>query len=378
MLAPQPEPMPAPQPEVASVKAEAAQPSIGYKGGFVLSDGDANKLTIQGRVQSRLEFESIDEGDSRSSASAFSIPRARLTLKGHAYSKAIGYKFQTDFGKGSAALKDFYVDYQVGESEIRVRTGQFKKPFARTQLTSSSKLEFVDRNLVDKAFGNGRDLGIELHNNLEKSPSLEWAVGVFNGSGDKGVFSGDVTVDPTTGEGSVSGGSFSNVPADIRPALVARIGHNSDGMSGYSEADLEGGPLRFGVAAATMVHFSGGTDNATARVGADFIVKNEGLSVTGGVYAAEDGPDVGDLSYTGLGAYAQVGYVLAKVWQPALRYALLSLDGGDKKHEVAAGLSLYNFGHGFKWQSDVALLADDVGGTSTSDIRARTQLQLTF
>lgn len=127
-----------------------------------------------------------------------------------------------------------------------------------------------------------------------------------------------------------------------------------------------------------MVHFSGGDNTATARAGADFIVKNEGLSLSGGVYASEAGPDVGDLSYQGLGTYAQVGYVLAKVWQPALRYALLSQEGGDKSQEVAAGLSLYNFGHGFKWQSDVAMLLEDVGGTSTSDLRARTQLQLSF
>ena len=47
--------------------------------------------------------------------------------------------------------------------------------------------EAVDRAIVDKAFGNGRDVGLMLHNNYTKSPTLEWAAGVFNGTGDAAV-----------------------------------------------------------------------------------------------------------------------------------------------------------------------------------------------
>jgi phosphate-selective porin len=370
-----PAPAPAPTPAPAVAVTDAPQPSYGYKGGFFFADGKGNKMTIQGRVQSRFEFENADGGDSES---AFSIPRARLTLRGSAHDKKIGYKFQTDFGKGFASLKDFYVDYKLGGGEMRVRAGQFKKPFGRQQINSSSKLEFVDRSIVDKAFNNGRDIGVEVHNNLGKGKNLEWAVGVFNGSGDKGQFSGDVTVDPMTGEGEVSGGKFSNVPSAVRPAIVARIDHNSEGFKGYSEADLEGGPLRYSVGAAAMMHFSGGDSTAAARAGADFVVKSQGLSATGGIYVAQEGADEGDLSYTGLGTYAQLGYVLARKWQPALRYALLNAESGDKSHEIAGAISLYEFKHNFKWQSDVAVLINDIVGMSTNDLRARTQLQLTF
>ncbi len=212
---------------------------------------------------------------------------------------------------------------------------------------------------------------------MSKSPDLEWALGVFNGTGEKGRFQRDVIVDPTTGEGSVSGGKFSNVPEKVRPALVARAGMNH-GIKGYSEADLEGGPLRFSVAGAAMMHFSGGDNGATARVGGDFVVKSNDLSATGGVYVAEDGAKESDLGYSMLGAYAQVGYVVAKTWQPALRYALVAKDGGEKSHEVAAGVSLYEFGHGLKVQSDVAALLSDLDGSTTTDIRARAQMQLSF
>ncbi len=362
-------------PVVTSVSEPTA--TFGYKKGFFIDDGGVNKLVIAGRVQSRFVFESVDQGADRGTESNFSIPRARLTLKGNAYTKRLSYKFQSDFGKGAVSLKDFFVDYRLGHGEVRVRVGQFKKPFARQQLTSSSKLEFVDRSIVDKAFGNGRDIGLEIHNNISKSPDFEWALGVFNGTGEKGRFQGDVVVDPMTGEGTVSGGKFSNVPEKVRPAVVARAGINQ-GIKGYSEADLEGGPLRYSVAGAGMMHFSGGDNGATVRVGGDFVVKSNGLSATGGVYVAEDGVKESDLGYSMLGGYAQVGYIVAKTWQPAVRYALVAKDGGDKTHEVAAAISLYEFGHGLKLQSDVAALLSDLGASTTTDIRARAQMQLSF
>jgi hypothetical protein len=357
--------------------SEVEGPKAGYHHGFFIEEA-VNSLTIQGRVQQRFQLESVDDGSDRETETAFEIPRARLTLKGHAYTKRMSYKFQSDFGKGFVALKDFFTDYRIGGGEIRIRGGQFKKPFSRQQINSSSKLEFVDRSIVDKAFDNGRDIGLEIHNNLGKAPDLEWAVGIFNGTGDKGLFKGDVVVDPMTGEGSVEGGKFSNVPAKVRPAVAARVGYNHGGIKGYSEADLEGGPLRYAVAAAALAHFDGGTDNAFANVGADFVVKNEGLSATGGVYLKQSGADAGDLSYEGMGTYVQLGYVIDKRWQPAVRYALLAADGGDKQHEVSAAFSSYNFSHGLKWQTDVSLLSSDIGGTTTNDYRARTQLQLSF
>ncbi|MCP4448240.1 MAG: hypothetical protein GY811_23310 [Myxococcales bacterium] len=127
-----------------------------------------------------------------------------------------------------------------------------------------------------------------------------------------------------------------------------------------------------------MMHFGGGDNTAAARAGADFVVKRYGLSATGGIYLASEGADEGELSYTGLGTYAQVGHVLGKKWQPALRYALVNEDSGDKSHEIAGALSLYEFAHNFKWQSDLAVLIRDVLGTKANDLRARTQLQLTF
>ncbi len=363
--------------EETAEEVDTLVPSFGYKKGFFISDGGANKLVIQGRVQGRMEYTSIDAGDSRAHRHAFLVPRARLTMKGNAHTKRLSYKFQSDFGKGQVSLKDFFLDYRLGEGEVRVRLGQFKMPFGRQFISSSSKLEFVDRTIVDKYIGNGRDIGFELHNNLDTSPETEWAVGVFNGTGAKGVFSPTTAVDPITMETEVTGGKTSNVPAKIRPAVALRIGRNSEGMKGYSEADLEGGAFRYSVAAAVLTHFRYGAGAASTRGGIDFAAKQEGISATGGIYADMQGPKIADVKYAGVGAYAQLGYMVSEASQVALRYASITQKGGNNQQEVSGVFSIYEFSHGLKWQSDVSLLHTD-DGAKTQDIRARSQVQLSF
>jgi hypothetical protein len=85
---------------------------------------------------------------------------------------------------------------------VWLRAGQWKRPFSRQQIGSSGRLELTDRSITDKAFGAGRDIGLAVHNNYEKSPDLEWALGVFNGTGD-----GARLVPTFNGDGEVTGGT---------------------------------------------------------------------------------------------------------------------------------------------------------------------------
>lgn len=369
--------------EAAATKADETPELMSGAGhgeeGYFLSDG-LNTMIIEGRVQLRTEYTNVDEGgDSRGHRHAFLIPRSRLTLHGTAYTKRLSYKFQSAFDKGDVSLKDFYLDYRVGEGDVRVRLGQFKIPFGRQFIHSSSVLEFVDRTIVNDYIGNGRDIGFEIHNDLEKYPETEWAVGVFNGTGDQGVFRADVVIDPVTMEGEVVGGSVSNVPEKIRPAVLLRVGRNSEGMQGkhYSEADLEGGGFRYSIGAAALTHFRYGAGAASSRAGVDFAVKQDGLSATGGVYADMQGPKVADLSYAGVGAYAQAGYMLNKTKQVAVLYASITEEGGDNQQEASVAFSHFEFGHDLKWQTDVTYLHTDVG-VKRQDIRLRSQVQLAF
>lgn len=341
---------------------EAEDASVRYDRGFVIESPDgAFSLKTQARVQVRYTLLSAPDpdaaGDSRLIGSQFAVQRARLTLGGHAFTDDLGYKFQSDFGKGSVSLKDFYVDYRVA-GDVRVRAGQYKRPFSRQQITSSGSQELVDRAITDKYFGAGRDVGVTVHNNYEKSPDIEWAVGLFNGTGENVV------------------------PDKLNPALVARVGYNHGGIKGYTEADLEGGPLRFGVGASVLSELDlDGDDASGIRSELDYVIKMEGFSTTGGVYfaTAQDGEGFADQASQALGFHVQAGYTVAHTHQVAGRYALIEpqTEGEGRLQEASIGYSLYRFEHGLKWQTDLAVGLDQ-GQSFGDDMQLRSQLQLSF
>lgn len=366
--------------EEARAKAAAEEPKpeplAGYEKSFFLRSPEKDfTLAIQGRVQGRYTFLSSDGDDGRTEASNFTVQRARITFGGDAFKK-IEYKFQADFGRGTATLKDYYFDYKFGETMLRA--GQFKRPFSRQQITSSGSQEFVDRSITDRAFQGNRDVGLMVHNNYEKSPEIEWAVGLFNANGEN------------------------QVPTLFGPALVARVGYNGNGIKGYSEVDLEGGPLRFGIAASVLTELDindeqtpddpeDPSDRSSAiRAELDYIVKSEGFSSTGGVYFAttrdpEENPDTtnfGEQTPDLLGFHLQAGYLVNNMHQVAGRFAMIvdQKDGSESgdQMEVTAVYSLYLGKHGLKWQTDVSLLASGADSSLGDRVQARSQLQLSF
>ena len=352
---------------VPAQAAEEGTPIVaGYKKGFFIKSADERfKMSLGQRVQMRFAHEEIEVGDNEN---AFSIPRARLAIKGHAFSKDLSYKFQMDLGKGNVTLKDFYVDHALMPGQLHIRAGQWKRPFSRQQITSSGKQEFVDRAITDKAFGAGRDIGVAIHNKYEKSPGIEYALGVFNGTGDKPWFKWN--------EDNPSKSKFNNVPDHVEPAVVARLGYNYGGIKGYSEADLEGGDFRFALGASGAFFLDTDDDDDSRRVAqCDFIMKSNGLSFSGAGYA-----NYTEGSMDQLGFHTQAGYVIKKKYQPVARYAYVAPEGeGNDQHELAVGLSTYFYGHNVKWQTELAALENEVtADESTRDYRFQTQLQLAF
>jgi hypothetical protein len=359
----------------APPEAEEEAPSFGYKKGFFIKDG-VNSLAIQARVQTRFTWELLDGGDDEAN---FSIARARVGLAGTTLTPALSYKFQFDLGKGNVSLKDFIVDYEFSPHFV-LRTGQYKKPFSRQQITSSGSQELVDRAITDKAFGAGRDIGVMVHNKYEKSPGFEYALGLFNGTGDSTSITGSATVDALPAEGepldadvTVKG---SNVPDVFKPALVARVGVNTADTKGYSEVDFEGGPLRVGAAASAIFDFNADNqgDDSMTRVGVDYILKASGFATTGGLYfGIPEGVD------PTIGFHLQAGYLIADLVQPAVRFAMVDPDGDDNNtQELAFGVGVYPYKHNFKWQTDAALVTNQDPTGDTTDTVIRSQIQMAF
>ena len=345
--------------------------TAGYKKGYVIKDGDF-KLKISGRVQPRYVFEATD--DFSEMGSSMEITRARLKLGGQAWDPRLHYKIQLDMGKGYVSLKDYWVDWYITDN-VAFRAGQFKRYASRQQLASTDSIHLIERSITDKEFGYGRDTGILLVRELSNQGGLEWGVGLYNGTGDKGRFSGSTTVDLNTGEGDVTG-KFSNVPDMFGPQLVARIGGGTIGH--WGENDLAGGPLRYGVGGGFMTNFDlDDSDDGNLVANLDWIVMAHGFSHTGAVFAGldQDGDRYTDQTLTRYAFYGQAGYVIKNKVEPAARYGMvIPTDGSDATTEIGAGVNVYWFKHNWKWQTD--FIVESTGGESS--YLGRSQLQLKF
>lgn len=346
------------------------KPTAGFdKGFFIHSDDEKYGVKITGRFQPFFNYSYVKA--SKDSRPQFEMRRMRLVLEGNLHGKSLLYKLQTDFGKGVVSVKDAHVDVRLS-GDTWLRFGQWKRPFSRQQINSSGRLELTDRSITDKAFGAGRDVGIAVRNDYEKSPELEWTVGVFNGRGEAPAFGGTVTVDPMTGMGTIGTTTNTNVPAELRPAIVGRVGYNSKGLKGYSEADLEGGPLRYGVAASVWLEGDFDDDAVSSqKAQTDFIVKASGFSTTGGIYfmTAQDGDNVLDQASSLFGFHLQAGYMLTKKWQAAARYSYindvtLKATTARDQQEIAAAVNFFGFGHDAKFQGGTRLIKNGAGSFS--------------
>jgi phosphate-selective porin OprO/OprP len=335
-------------------------------------------------VQTRFVFESADIGPglARENEAAFSIARARVSFSGSLW-RRVGFLLQLDFGKGGASLKDAYADFAVVEKTLWLRAGQGKRPFSRQQITSSGRQQFVDRAITDRAFGGGRDLGVSLHGDYEKSPKFEWVLGVWNGSGDEAELGGDVVVDLETGEGEITGGKFSNVPVLFHPTLAGRIGVNAgEKVKGYSESDLEGGAPRFSFGLSGILDLDADrSGDGLTRAEADLQLKAMGFSTTAAFYVAT--AQAGDAwtaqALDALGAHAQFGFLIADHVEPAFRWAWVGPVGAaNDVHELLGGLSVYIHGHELKVQLDGETLIHETPDGRLHDARVRAQTQFVF
>lgn len=382
--APAAEPVPAPEPVPATEPVLAPEPapveeakkdgaSLRYDKGFILaSDDEKFEMKIGLRNQIRLDVtrpEAKDELESR-----FTLPRIRLQLEGFAYGKANTYKLEFDASNnGFAAIKDAFVEHAFAPA-VRLRVGQWKKPFSRQELNSDFALAFIERHASGAFFGSGRDLGAALHSNLEKSADgVEWALGVFNGTTERSRISVTCTAgeDPAVDPNTCTAGLPSNVPTDFLPEVVARLGFNHGGIKGYSELDLEGGPLR----AAAGVSFRSrlndlDDDNFEHAAQLDAIVKVEGFDLSGAAFWQKKGDADADF-----GGYAQAGFVaVPKRLAVSGRFGVTPNASDEKnKLEFLGGLNVFAHGHNHKLVLDGGVIHDT--GAKTDDIVVRAQAQ---
>ena len=363
--------------------APLPKPLVGYKGGFFLSAPDGKfVIKFNGLVQARLavegDFAALDTPEV-----AFSLPQARLKVSVKLFGR-VKAAFQVGFGKGNVAIKDAWLSVAIDKRWLHVQVGQFKKPFTRQSLTSSSKLQFPLSALAEKHFaGDSRDVGVAIHNDFKKVEGLEYGFAVLNGSGSKGRLTGDVEVDPATGEGEVTSGRISNVPDVFGPTLTGRIGWNFGGVGGYDEVDPGGaGTLGFAVAAGALVDFDlDDDDDGRIAVALDWLFRVQNLSWLGAVYVGtdQDGDEFGDQAFDAFGLNLQLGYAIGGVVEPGVRWSRLFMPGENNDAQQFSGIvNVYLHKHQLRWGTLVNVDIEDDPMGATRTLTVVTQLQGAF
>ncbi len=177
------------QAQADSVRAEAAllqQQTDASRKSFFISA--TRQMQLTGYSQIRYQF--LDEAGKKD---GFDIRRARIDLKG-SVTPVFSYRVQADL-VDKPKLIDAYGEIKLADY-FSVTAGQFKIPMSLENLSSSNKLEMIDRSQVVEALiargkdvignQNGRDIGIQVSGTLLKLkniPLIEYRIGVFNGSG---------------------------------------------------------------------------------------------------------------------------------------------------------------------------------------------------
>ena len=189
----------------------------GYKKGFFLESDDGNfELKMKIRAQLRLSVDNTDDKETgdKNTATDFNIRRFRVYWEGHAFRPWFNYVFvMSGDNNGNLDLKDTYIDAAY-DTRIFPRLGQFKVPFNREELTSSSELQLVDRSIVNEEFKWGRDRGVAAYGLLANM--ITYGFGVYNGDGRNGtskdsnlLYVGRIQFNPCCGKLAYSsGGSF--------------------------------------------------------------------------------------------------------------------------------------------------------------------------
>lgn len=385
---------PAPPPET---KVDAS------RGGITISSG-VNSLTIGARMQFRWTLDDREDastdtagsgiGEDDGPISQFDVPRMRVTFSGGVFRPWLRYLFQYDFsrtsGESSSKIKDAVVEIRPTGRNYRVLAGQFKAPFGLQQLTSSGRLQFVDRAITDSKFNPSREMGVMVSGTAAQR-RVGYDAGIFNGSGESvrqnnraHLWAGRVYFQPLGAYALSEGGSDAGDRAVLHLGIGARTGKQIRGRTTAGVVE--------------------DADNQTA-VNAEAAYKSPRIYSTAEYFWMTDeqenpvpGPDVDSRGF-----HAQAGYMLVpRRVEIGVLVAHITPDTGvddAEATEVRGVFGYYWQAHGLKLQADVGQLgygsnfgalsararqgltapgARLVSGRSLSDRQVRVQLQVAF
>lgn len=336
------------------------------------------KLRMRLRGQFLAQYVNEDSGDD---SLGFRIRRARVKWDGHAFVPWFKYTFQVDFSR-DAELKDAIFDFAYNKQAVP-RVGQYKVPFNRETLNSSSELQLVGRSEVEGEFTFDRDIGMSLWGEIQDI--FFYHAGIFQGEGDNvsadsndtGVlWAGRVQFSPMGHDLDVSP-NFTKEPSLALGLGVAGINVETDGAGDLKDANLGGAGdriLELGAPEAQVISWTG-----------DINFKHPIFSMEGEYIGRWVDPEGGADSLYDQGFRVQGGvFLIPNRLELAGRFAYIAFDDevGDRDNlwEVTPGINYYlSENHRWKIQVDYSFIREeDVAGEQEDTNRLRAQVQAYF
>ena len=314
--------------------------SAGYtsgKGFFLANQDGSFSLRITGQIQTRWVLNHTkqsfaDRGTSTENSPkttwGFQIRRAKVKFKGNVIDPTWKYAINGAFGGDGVFDFEEVMLSKVFENGITMTLGQFKTPWLREELVSSSRQLAVERSVVNEFFNQDRAVGL-----LVAWKNDDWSLAASYNNGQRTLLTADerytnFTDNPTkwafsaraeyklSGDWSDFKGFNGGIDQDQAVMLgVAVMGQRYNDQ--VQDGSIPGAPN-------SAVEY----DNSTVwGVTADISAKFQNISLfVAGVFQSYDtkGAEAGqgfDLSdYTPWGAVVQGGYSINDDWELFSRY----------------------------------------------------------
>ena len=302
--------------------------TAGWKKGFFLSSPDGNfSLKVSGQLQVRYVLNSR-KGDQdlgpfnpANTLYGFENRRTKLSFSGNVFDKSWTYKIKGGFSRagGAFVLEDAYVQKKL-EGGLAIKVGQFKAPWMREELVSSSKQLTVERSIVNEYFNQGYSQGIQLGYEADSLRAWVWT---GDGIGSRGFGPGRANSKDTNWDRTPTNYSFAG-------RAEYKISGDWSQFKDFSSKQGSGSGMMVGLSAVTQRANKNLGANADGTkvygVTGDLTWDMSGASLfVSGVWTNVDSPNAGGDSNP-WGVTIQGGYFVTESVEAFVRYEYMDYD----------------------------------------------------
>ena len=346
--------------------------------GLTFQTADKNyKLRMRLRGQFLANYINPDGGDNE--GLGFRVRRLRVVWDGNAFAPWMKYKVEYDLSR-NGELKDIKLSFAKNRALVPV-VGQYKVPFNKERLNSSSALQLVGRSIITDYFEYGRDIGGGVYGLLGDG-MIRYDFGLFQGQGANVKNDKDNTGMLWAGriQAAIIGGKAKKIKENFarKPTLIVGVA--------VAGIDVEEGSKdsNIGIHEGERDLSAGG--KATSFT-ADVNYRDPRFNLIGEYIGRWVNPDeTGIETAYDYGFRVQGGFFLIpKKIELASRYARVTLDDGagndlDNVWTFTQGLNYYLSGnHKWKIQLDYTFQREeDLAGVESDESMVRAQVQAYF